>query len=290
MNGKIQVSRGGLIIGGKIADTHSCGDTRPLEPSSGACRVCAPVSSFIQTISCVPSFIDLLLRNWWQLVDSEKKTSFAYFWVQWAGQLWRIRCDNDAGPRESSSVERELSKTLKLSLIPTCSRVRFLKNKNQQVNWSAGSKLVSRNFGAFDLTFLFFFLWKSWLSRWWGCEQQRTSFFFKVNVELHTLHLLHGLLDHSSTPAPSFSQCVVIEASIVGPQFFFCVCPTLCPCFVYFKLFRPAAHYASRWTAHHLAADDGNFHEPRRLLAAHLSANQLNRRSATYFSINSVWL
>ena len=63
MNGKIQVSRGGLIIGGKIADTHSCGDTRPLEPSSGACRVCAPVSSFIQTISCVPSFIDLLLRN-----------------------------------------------------------------------------------------------------------------------------------------------------------------------------------------------------------------------------------
>jgi hypothetical protein len=38
-----------------------------------------------------------------------------------------------------------------------------------------------------------------------------------------------NLLDHSSTPAPSFGECVVIEASIVGPQFLFALlCVRLC--------------------------------------------------------------
>ena len=118
-------------------------------------------------------------------------------------------------------------------------RVRFLKNKNQQVNWSAGSKLVSRNFGAFDLTFLFFFYENLDYRDDEAVNNKEQVFFQSQSCFAHASSAARALrskrisyrstnlLDHSSTPAPSFSQCVVIEASIVGPQFLF-VCALLC--------------------------------------------------------------
>ena len=118
--------------------------------------------------------------------------------------------------------------------------------KNQQVNWSAGSKLLSLNFGVFDSTFLYMKILIIEMMRLWTTKNnflkkkwrnfQSQSCFAHASSALRALRSKRisyrstNLLDHSSTPTPSFGECVVIEAStIVGPQFLFALlCVRLC--------------------------------------------------------------